>query len=137
LKRRAQKRRDAGQLDEGHAGKLEEMGRSFVFRLERTHAEAAAVVYALNGSCDFNALSDKFETVLHRGIWEAVQLLPVLPISRSDFDALSVLADGDDSSGSVGLCRKRLRAFWIILDADSSAGIFYRPHISDGLPPLH
>jgi hypothetical protein len=120
------------------AAKYDLMTLNCVTRVNYAHAEAVAAIYNLVGSHDRSAISDRFEKVLHAGFQEALQMLPPMPISRGEFDALPVLPEGEDSSGRVGLCRTRLRSWWIIIHANSNGtGVFYRPDILDGPPPLH
>jgi hypothetical protein len=121
------------------AANLDERTLSFVARLDEALAEAVLAVYALCGSQDFAARSDLFERVLHAGIQEAAQKLPwwPWPFDRSEFDALPILQDGEDSSGCVGVRRKQLRSWWILIDTTSNGkGGFFRPEMMDGeIPP--
>jgi hypothetical protein len=108
-----------------------------VARMNHAHAEAVRALYRLAGSQDLDAISDEFEKILHAGIQEALGMLPPIAITRSEFDALPVLPEGDDSSGRQGLCRKQIRAHWVIIDANYQTGVLFRPDILDGRPPLH
>jgi hypothetical protein len=130
-------RKAESEFAERLAAKYDLMTMDCLVRMQFAGAEATAALLNLaDGSHGLDAISDKVEKILHAGFREAIGMLPPMPISRRDFDVLPVLPDRDD--GRVGLGRKALRSFWIIVHANSNGtGVFYRPEIVDGAPPLH
>jgi hypothetical protein len=118
-------RKAESEFAERLAAKYDLMTLDCLVRLQFAGAEATAALLNLaDGSHGLDAISDKVEKILHAGFQEAIGMLPPMAISRRDFDALPLLPDKYDDQ-VVGLGRKALRSFWIIVHANSNGtGVF-------------
>ena len=137
MKSTRNKRKAESEFAERLAVHYESMTVNCVERMNRAYAEAIAAIYKMVGTGGRGAVFQRFEEIFHAGIQEAIQMLPALPISRREFDELPVVEERDDLGGRRRLCRRQVRACWIIIDANHSTAVFYRPEIVDGAVPLH
>jgi hypothetical protein len=117
----------------GLAAKMDARMLAFEERALRAEREAIAAAYGLSHH-DGNLA---FERVLHAGLIEAIEILPLYPVDRAEFDRLPLLDASDEAElvAARGLWKWQIRSrFVLVLGNGSGVLTFFQPFMEEPLP---